>query len=52
VCEHVELGRICPEMHFHRRIAANVAALERVAGRDQRYARTLDEAAAHEAERS
>jgi hypothetical protein len=50
VREHVELGRICSETHFHRRIAVNVAALEGVVARDQRYARTLDEATGREEE--
>jgi hypothetical protein len=49
VRDHVELGRICSAPKFFRRLEVDVGALERVVARDQRYARTLDEAAAREA---
>ena len=50
VRKHVKLGRICSETNFHRRVAVNVAALERVVARDERYAAALDAAAAREEE--
>jgi hypothetical protein len=46
----VKLGRICSETNFHRRVAVNVAALERVVARDERYAAALGAAAAREEE--